>query len=134
MVQYITIVRLLAAIGKCDDGKRLGSFAGAGALHCLLARRRVTGHVLADGPDLRQKVLVAEHGLVGHENDTANSGAPSANAKLLHRNEIRAIALPNPRRLSSTRLITDGGFLQPILSLVLRLICPPDGFRIEHWR
>ena len=58
LVQF-TIVRLLAARGKCDDGKRLGSFASACPLHCLLALQRVAGHVLADGPDLRQKVLVA---------------------------------------------------------------------------
>ena len=31
----------------------------AGDLHRALARQRIAGHVLADSPDLRQKVLVA---------------------------------------------------------------------------
>src|SRR6516164_6974320 len=51
--------RQLSAISQRDNQDRLGPSAAAGDLHRLLAGQRITGHVLADGPDLVQEVLVA---------------------------------------------------------------------------
>jgi hypothetical protein len=48
-----------------------------------------------------------------------------ANAKLLHRNEITLKQFPcQIQEASSKPPITDGGFLQPILSPVLRPLDP----------